>query len=58
VPDHERALRAAVAKYADARAVRDEAIRLAHDEGGMSYRAIGAIVGLSYSRVAQIVRKR
>jgi len=55
MPDHERALRKAVSKYADARAARDAAIRAA-SEAGMSYRAIGEIVGLSYSRVMQIVR--
>jgi hypothetical protein len=47
-------LRAAVAKYATAKAGRDDAIRSAH-AAGMSYRAIAEIVGLSHQRVAQIV---
>lgn len=54
MPDHERALREAVTKYSDARAARDAAIRAA-SKAGMSYRAIGAIVDLSYSRIMQIV---
>lgn len=53
--EHELALRQAVDKYADARTARDAAIRAASG-AGMSYRAIGEIVGLSYSRVMQIVR--
>lgn len=53
--DHRRALKRAADKYANARANRDEAIRAA-SAGGLSYRAIGEIVGLSYSRVMQIVR--
>ena len=54
--DPTKNLARAVERYAAARAARDQAIRDAHD-GGLSYRKIGAIVGLSYSRVMQIVRQ-
>jgi transposase-like protein len=51
----EKELRRVVAKYAAARADRDDAIRRAA-AGGMSLRKIGEIVGLSHTRIAQILR--
>ena len=55
MPDPAKALARAAANYGNARTARDDAIRAA-SKAGMSYRAIGEIVGLSYSRVMQIVR--
>lgn len=54
--DHAKTLARVTAKYGAAREARDEAIRAAHP--ALSYRAIAAIVGLSYARVAQIVHGR
>jgi len=53
--DHAKVLAEVAARYSKTRAERDAAI-VAASKAGMSYRAIGEIVGLSYSRVMQIVR--
>ena len=47
-------LKRAAKRYTDARTERDKAIREAA-AAGMTRRAIGEIVGLSYARVQQIV---
>lgn len=56
MPDPAKPLARAAANYGKARIARDDAIRTA-SKAGLSYRAIGTIVGLSYSRVMQIVRR-
>jgi hypothetical protein len=57
MPDPTKNLARAVERYAAARAARDDAIRDAH-AGGLSYRKIGEVVGLSYARIAQVVNRR
>jgi hypothetical protein len=52
--DHAKALARAAARYVDAKAARDAAIREA-SASGMTYRAIAEIAGLSHQRIAQIV---